>query len=215
MLFNIYIKIDGWVQCTSTQCSAPVQCSIESQFQVLQSVSLTCEGCQDIPLLIWWRTRCRRSWWTGSWWTSPCSSWWSWGVWCPSFRCEVWLEVSLPGTLTDLFFWWNNKMTKTRISSSYRGGAAEADLDLDIIASLCFARLAAVLPKRPGEGDLLLVLEINIYLVILYSSRLSSIQTYRKRLNTKSLSWSKTTNGSGKTSHFMFGVCCMRLQFSL
>ena len=39
----------------------------------------------------------------------------------------------------------------------------EADLDLAMTASLCFALLAAVLPNRPGEGDRLLVLEMNIW----------------------------------------------------
>ena len=37
-------------------------------------------------------------------------------------------------------------------------GAMEADLDLARMASLCLARLAAVLPKMPGLGDLLRVL---------------------------------------------------------
>ena len=41
--------------------------------------------------------------------------------------------------------------------------AVEADLDLAMTASLCFALLAAVLPNRPGEGDRLLVLEMNIW----------------------------------------------------
>ena len=44
-----------------------------------------------------------------------------------------------------------------------RGPAVEADLDLAAMASLCFALLAAVLPNRPGEGDRLLVLEMNIW----------------------------------------------------
>ena len=43
------------------------------------------------------------------------------------------------------------------------GPAVEADLDLAMTASLCFARLAAVLPNRPGEGDRLLLLERNIW----------------------------------------------------
>ena len=43
------------------------------------------------------------------------------------------------------------------------GPAVEADLDLAMTASLCFALLAAVLPNRPGEGDRLLVLEMNIW----------------------------------------------------
>ena len=37
-------------------------------------------------------------------------------------------------------------------------GAMEADLDLARMASLCLARLAAVLPKMPGLGDRLRVL---------------------------------------------------------
>ncbi len=37
-------------------------------------------------------------------------------------------------------------------------GAMEADLDLARMASLCLARLAAVLPNTPGLGDLLRVL---------------------------------------------------------
>ena len=37
-------------------------------------------------------------------------------------------------------------------------GAMEADLDLASMASLCFARLAAVLPKIPGLGERLRVL---------------------------------------------------------
>ena len=37
-------------------------------------------------------------------------------------------------------------------------GAMEADRDLASMASLCFARLAAVLPKIPGLGERLRVL---------------------------------------------------------
>jgi len=41
-------------------------------------------------------------------------------------------------------------------------GAMEADRDLASMASLCFARLAAVLPKIPGLGERLRVLLVSL-----------------------------------------------------
>jgi len=54
----------------------------------------------------------------------------------------------------------------------FPGGAEQTDLDLEMIASLCFARLAAVLPNKPGDGDLLLVLLVSLFAPLLFPSLL-------------------------------------------
>jgi len=55
---------------------------------------------------------------------------------------------------TDRFLFW--------LGLAWAWPAVEADLDLAMTASLCFALLAAVLPNRPGEGDRLLVLLVSL-----------------------------------------------------
>ena len=54
-----------------------------------------------------------------------------------------------------------SRVSVTDLAAESGDGAIDTDLDLVKIASLCFALLEAVLPNRPGLGDLLLVLKIK------------------------------------------------------